>query len=68
MDAAREKQDLQEKLVRCRILLSEFPEGVTARISRIWRRNSSSKFGHWRKSHLVPRKKSNGPPKRAVSF
>lgn len=31
MDAAREKQDLQEKLVRCRILLSEFPEGVTAK-------------------------------------
>jgi hypothetical protein len=30
MDAAREKQDLREKLVRCRILLSEFPEGVTA--------------------------------------
>jgi hypothetical protein len=31
MDAAREKQDLQEKLVRCRILLSEFSEGVTAK-------------------------------------
>ena len=31
MDGAREKQDLQEKLVRCRILLSELPEGVTAK-------------------------------------
>jgi hypothetical protein len=31
MDAEREKQALQEKLVRCRILLSEFPEGVTAK-------------------------------------
>ena len=31
MDAAREKQDLQEKLVRCRILLSEFSEGGTAK-------------------------------------
>jgi hypothetical protein len=28
MDAEREKQALQEKLVRCRILLSQFPEGV----------------------------------------
>ena len=31
MDAEREKQALQEQLVRCRILLSEFPEGVTAK-------------------------------------
>jgi hypothetical protein len=31
VDAEREKQALQEKLVRCRILLSEFPEGVTAK-------------------------------------
>ena len=31
MDAEREKQALQEKLLRCRILLSEFPEGVTAK-------------------------------------
>jgi hypothetical protein len=31
MDAEREKQALQEKLVRCRILLSEFLEGVTAK-------------------------------------
>jgi hypothetical protein len=31
MDAGREKQALQEQLVRCRILLSEFPEGVTAK-------------------------------------
>jgi hypothetical protein len=31
MDAEREKQALQEKLVRCRILLSQFSEGVTAK-------------------------------------
>ena len=31
VDAEREKQALQEKLVRCRILLGEFPEGVTAK-------------------------------------
>jgi hypothetical protein len=31
MDAGREKQALQKQLVRCRILLSEFPEGVTAK-------------------------------------
>jgi hypothetical protein len=31
MDAEREKQAVQEKLVRCRRLLSEFPEGVTAK-------------------------------------
>ena len=31
MDAEREKQALQEKLIRCRMLLSEFPEGVTAK-------------------------------------
>ena len=31
MDAEREKQALQEKLLRCRILLSEFPEGATAK-------------------------------------
>jgi hypothetical protein len=31
MDAEREKQALQEKLIRCRILLIEFPEGVTAK-------------------------------------
>jgi hypothetical protein len=31
MDAQREKQVLQEKLVRCHILLREFSEGVTAK-------------------------------------
>jgi hypothetical protein len=31
MDAEREKQALQEKLIRCRILLIEFAEGVTAK-------------------------------------
>ena len=31
MDAEREKQGLHEQLVRCRMLLHEFPEGVTAR-------------------------------------
>jgi len=31
MDAEREKQAVQEKLVKCRRLLSEFPEGVTAK-------------------------------------
>jgi hypothetical protein len=31
MDAEREKRALQEKLLRCRILLSEFPEGATAK-------------------------------------
>ena len=31
MEAEREKQALQEKLVRCRILLNQFPEGVTAK-------------------------------------
>jgi hypothetical protein len=31
MDAEREKRALGEKLVRCRILLSEFTEGVTAK-------------------------------------
>jgi len=31
MDAEREKQALHEQLVRCRMLLREFPEGVTAR-------------------------------------
>lgn len=31
MNAEREKQALEEKLIRCRILLREFPEGVTAR-------------------------------------
>ena len=34
MDAEREQQALQEKLIRCRMLLSEFPEGVRARIQR----------------------------------
>jgi hypothetical protein len=31
MDAEREKQALQEKLVRCCIWLNRFPEGVTAK-------------------------------------
>ena len=31
MEAEREKQAVQEKLVRCRILLNQFPEGVTAK-------------------------------------
>ena len=31
MDAEREKQALSEQFVRCRILLSEFPVGVTAK-------------------------------------
>jgi len=31
LDAEREKQALQEQLVRCRILLGEFSEGVTAK-------------------------------------
>jgi hypothetical protein len=31
MNAELEKQALQEKLVRCRMLLSEFPGGVTAK-------------------------------------
>ena len=31
MDAEREKQALQEQLVRCCILLSQFPEGVTVK-------------------------------------
>jgi len=31
MCAEREKQPLQAKLVRCRILLNEFPEGVAAK-------------------------------------
>jgi hypothetical protein len=30
MDAEREKQALQEQLVKCRILLSQFSEGVMA--------------------------------------
>jgi hypothetical protein len=31
MEAEREKQAFHEQLVRCRILLREFPEGVTAK-------------------------------------
>jgi hypothetical protein len=68
MDAAREKQDLQEKLVRCRILLSEFPEGVTAKNIKDLAAELEQQNGHWRKSNLLLRTKSNGPPKRAVSF
>ena len=44
MDAEREKQALQEKLVRCRILLSEFPEGVTAKNLNDLAENSREKF------------------------
>jgi len=45
MDAAREKQALQAMLVRCRILLREFPEGVTAKNLNVLM-NSSRKFAH----------------------
>jgi hypothetical protein len=31
LDAEREKQALQEQLVRCRILLNQFADGVTAK-------------------------------------
>jgi len=44
MDAAREKQALQAMLVRCRMLLREFP-GVTAKNLNVLM-NLSRKFAH----------------------
>ena len=56
--------------VRCRILLSKFPEGVTAKnIKDLAAELGAAKSQHnGGRVNLVPRKKSNGPPKRAVSF
>jgi len=45
MDAAREKQELQAMLVSCRILVREFPEGVTAKNLNVLM-NLSKKFAH----------------------
>ena len=47
MDAEREKQALQEKLVRCRVLLSDFPEGVTARNLNELADELEQKIAHW---------------------
>ena len=46
MDREREKQALKEKLAKCRKLIAEFPDGVTAKISTIWQQNLSGKSAH----------------------